>query len=325
MTNEALLRECSNIGQLAPRKILITGGDGMLGRAFARQLKTHAPDVQFKALGKNELDVTDAQQLGDLKDWIQGGWIVHCAALVNVESCAHHPNVARNIIVDGTRNAVELAKQTGARFMYPQSFLIYDGQLNPIPENESPRPLSLYGQLKFEAENLVKENIPDALIIRMAGFFGGDEKDKNFVGRIIPNIVNRIQNGQSTLEVGDRVWQPTWTEDLALNTLILMARECTGSYQMACHGYASFYELTAAIVEMMGWSHLIKILPVHSSAVSQNELGRRPNEAVLSCDRLNREGLDFQRPWAEALQLYLARPYFDLYKKIDFRLQSTTA
>lgn len=296
--------------------MLVTGGKGMLGHAFAKQLAHHSGfDVQ--APGRDELDVRNLQHLNALTDWVSGGWIVHCAARVDVEGCTREPDDARAIIVDGTRNVAELAARAGAHLLYPQSFLIYDGQINPIAETEEPRPLSLYGQLKFEAETLLCDLVEDPLIIRMAGFFGGEERDKNFVGRIIPVMKKALDEGRTSFEVGDRIWQPTWTDDLAYNSLQLMLAKAKGQYQMACLGHATFADIAREITVALGWAGQFNIISVDASKVSQSELGRRPDVAILSCQRLVDEALNLQRDWRSTLHAYLRHPFFNQYR-LDF-------
>ena len=144
-------------------RFLVTGGKGMLGREFARAIAS-LPNGEVRAPGKDELDVRDADAMLAQADWIKGGWVVHCAARVDVEGCAREPEAARETIVGGTRNAIALAKAAGARLFYPQSFLVYDGATNPIPEADEPRPLNFYGQIKYEAEQAIRAELDDALI-----------------------------------------------------------------------------------------------------------------------------------------------------------------
>jgi dTDP-4-dehydrorhamnose reductase len=297
--------------------VLVTGGKGMLGSALALEA-ARFPRLDVRAPGREELDVRDAGALAGWADWVCGGWIVHCAARVDVEGCAREPEEARRTIVEGTANAVALARQAGARFLYPQSFLVYDGRTNPIAEDETPRPLSLYGELKYEAEKVVTAALPEATIVRMAGFFGGEASDKNFVGRIIPVMQAAMARGETRFEVGTRIWQPTWTRDLAYNTLLLLSRGGSGHYQMACQDAATFADIAHEIVAALGWSERLEIVPVDASAVSGSELGRRPDKAVLSCARLKAEHLDLQRAWRPTLHAYLDHPFFDQY-----RLEST--
>ena len=316
--------------------ILVTGGQGMLGRAFFSQAEAFdgssggnssgngssgdfsGPDsgsrFTVRAPGRGALDVRDRKAVADWRDWVAGGWIVHCAARVDVEGCARAPEEARDIIVEGTRNMIALAKSAKARLLYPQSFLVYDGTVNPIPEDETPRPFSLYGDLKYEAEKLVMREVEDALIVCMAGFFGGEEADKNFVGRIIPTMYAAMMRGEAHFAVGDRVWQPTWTHDLAENSLQMILAGATGRYQMACRGHASFAELAHEIVLALGWQERFAIRTVEASSVTQSELGKRPDAAILSCERLTAERLNLQRDWRATLHAYLRHPFFHQFR-----------
>ena len=130
----------------------------------------------------------------------------------------------------------------------------------------------------------------------------------------IATELDAILRGETRFTIGDRVWQPTWTDDLAFNSLHLMQAGCKGRYQMACHGEASFAELAAEIVIALGWSERLTIDAVDAASVSANELGRRPDRAVLSCERLRAERLDLQRDWRATLHAYLRHPFFNQYR-----------
>jgi dTDP-4-dehydrorhamnose reductase len=297
-----------------PKRILITGAHGMLGHSFRQVLAERFPQCEVAAFGHQDLDVRHRAEVLKWTDWIRDGWILHCAALVNVEGCARDPQLARETIVDGTQNVIDLAKAARAGLLYPQSFLIFDGSNEPIPEDQTPKPLALYGQLKLEAETKIREQIAQHLCIRMAGFFGGYQRDKNFVGKIIQQMAQKIAAGEKQISIGDRVWQPTWTDDLALNSLALIQAGKTGLFQMACHGTASFFELTQEIVKNLGWQNQIQVVPTSIEAVTGDELGKRPTRAELSCARLKAEGQDLQKSWRDTLKTYLNNPYFDPYR-----------
>ncbi len=295
--------------------ILVTGGGGMLGTAIAEMAAT-SPHFVPHAFSYGDLDVRDEAAVMKLADLAAGGWIAHCAAMVDVKRCAADPAAARAVIVDGTRNIAALARASGARLLFPQSFLIYGGGDGLIDETTPPDPLSLYGALKMEAETAVVETLQNPLVIRMAGFFGGGPLDKNFVGRIIPAMHRAMLRGDAVFPVGDRVWQPTWTRDLAENALHLMHLNAGGGYQMASHGEATFHEVAAEIVIALGWEGRLRIDSVASALVANEETGleRRPDRAVMACERLRREGRDLQRDWRATLHAYLTHPHFDQYR-----------
>ncbi|MBI5163196.1 MAG: sugar nucleotide-binding protein [Magnetospirillum sp.] len=293
---------------LQGRTILITGAAGMLGRAFVEALADH-PGARVLAYPRRELDVTDRNRVMSLAK-ARPDLILHCAAHVNADHCEDDPVHGRRIQVEGTDNVAELAAESGAQVVYPQSFLIFDGSVLPITDNTRPAPLSVYGQIKLEAERRLVERLPGSLVVRMAGFFGGDEGDKNFVGGFTRHLTRLLAEGVDRVEVGDRVWQPTYTLDLARNVLALAAAGKSGTYTMASHGEATFHALAAACVELLGLSSRLRIIPTSAAKVAARERARRPDRAVMDNARLRAEGLDCQRPWRAALAEYLERPYF---------------
>lgn len=299
---------------LSRKNILITGAYGMLGLAFKEIINHHIPTAKVFAFSKNMLDVADRKKVLEC-EYLKPDFIIHCAALVNADYCEEHEEVAYNVIVKGTKNIIELAKICGSKVFYPQSFLIFDGKELPITETTIPNPLCIYGTLKLKAEKMLLEKLPDSLVVRMAGFFGGREVDKNFVGKIIPYMAKLINEGQISMEIGDRVWQPTYTNDLAYNSLVLLANNKSGIYCMASHGEASFFDLTCLIVETLGISDQLKLNKVSSLLVSKNEKAKRPEVAFIENERLKNENLDLQRIWHESIIEYLDHPYFlNLFK-----------
>lgn len=290
-------------------KVLVTGAHGMLGRAFSDVISSRHPQLELLALGHDRLDVCDRDQVLALEQQAPA-YIVHCAANVNADYCETHPNECERVQVGGTRHVAELARRTGARILYPQSFLIFDGEQQPITEATAPNPLSVYGRCKWQAEQALREQIPGALVVRMAGFFGGESADKNFVGKFVPHVHRLIGEGVRTYAVGERVWQPTYTLDLAANSLELLLGSREGVYTMASHGEASFLALARACVELLGVAHLITIEPAAAEQVARIDTARRPWRAIMDNQRLRAEGLDRQRPWRDALAQYLAGPYF---------------
>ncbi len=292
---------------------MVTGSGGMLGRAFCEALSA-VDHVRVEQRDHAELDVTDRQRVLDHAE-LAPDFIIHCAADVNAERCEANPDQCQRVQVSGTRNITDLAIATGAQVLYPQSFLIFDGREIPILETTQPAPLSVYGRCKYEAEQVLRADLPGAVVVRMAGFFGGDEKDKNFVGKFVRHLFELIKDGTGSYEVGDRVWQPTYTLDLARNCLLLLTSEKHGIYNMSCHGQASFYELAAACVDELDLGDLISIIPATEAQVTANEKALRPAFGIMENRRLIGEGLDRQRNWRAALKEYLQRPYFQQMKR----------
>lgn len=297
------------LASLAGKTFLVTGGKGMLARAFQSQLKQIAPTATVYCPSKAQLDVRWSGAFASYHS-LKPDYVVHCAALVDADYCEDHSEEAVESIVRGTQHVVEFAFQCGAKLLYPQSFLIYDAADLLINEQTIPRPLCVYGRLKLEAERLVLDSSAKALSVRMGGFFGGESADNNFVGKISPHLAKLIHQGTSFIEIGNRVWQPTYTNDIAANCLLLLAADCVGIYCMASQGSASFYELTLEIARQLDIADRIDIHCIDAAILSTKERARRPLSAVMCNQRLQAENIDRQRSWQISLAEYLDQPFF---------------
>lgn len=289
--------------------ILVTGADGMLGRGFTDVLHGLGNDVEVHALDHEQLDVTDADAVAACERH-QPDLILHCAGLALADRCEREPELARHVHVGGARNVARLARRCGSMVFYPQSVFIFDGRELPVTESTRPAPGLVYGRVKLEAEETLLAEAPQVLSVRMAGFFGGDAKDKNFVGTFIRGLGSVLAGG-GAIAVGDRVWQPTYTLDLARNTLVLLARGCSGVYHMGALGEATFFDVARACVEALGLEGDVHVSRSSAAPFDAAEAARRPSRMVTANRRLEAEGLCRQRPWDEALREYLRRPYFD--------------
>lgn len=294
---------------LANKRVLITGADGMLGRAFQAVLASAYPSTVVLTRTRQQLDVTLRDQvLAERVHQIDA--IIHCAADVNADRCEAMPEQCRTIQVDGTQNVIDLAKACNATMFYPQSFLIYGENAADVDENTPPDPKSTYARCKLEAERLLASSGVRSLVVRMGGFFGGEERDKNFVGKFTRKIQALMHEGVDTYGVGTRVWQPTFTEDLARNSLLLMDSAQSGVWCMSCEGHASFHELACHCIRVLKLDRRMKIAPIDAHAVETPDTAYRPNRVIMSCSKLKQAGFYTQRPWQDAVAEYLSRPWF---------------
>jgi dTDP-4-dehydrorhamnose reductase len=303
-----------DLADLEGRSVLVTGADGMLGRAFQEALRPLSRTVTVHARAHPDLDVTDARAVMACAR-LGPGLIVHCGGMALADECERHPDRARIVHVEGTRNVGRLAFECGARVVYPQSVFIFDGRELPVTETTTPNPPMVYGRMKLEAERYLLDEVPRSLVVRMAGFFGGDDRDKNFVGKFVRELDAALRRGESRIEVGDRVWQPTYTLDLARNTVLLAARERSGIYNMGALGEATFFEVARVCIDELGMREHISLEPSPAEVFAGAEPARRPHRMVTANLRLEREGLLRQRRWDVALREYLSRPWFDRFRR----------
>ena len=138
-----------------PKRILITGAGGQLGRALADEFP------EAIALTHAGWDVTLPPPLLEVPDLV-----LHAAAWTNVDRAEEDPQGAAAVNVGGTRHVAEL----GAPLVYYSTDYVFDGgKLEPYVESDAPNPLSAYGRTKLHGEAAAGER---AWIVRTSGLYG---------------------------------------------------------------------------------------------------------------------------------------------------------
>jgi len=291
------------------KKFLITGGKGMLGNSFLKQIKLYVKNPRIYLYSKKDLDISNKKSFKKINK-IKPDFIIHCAALVNADLCEKKPSLAKKNILIATKNIINFAKKNNSKIFFPQSFLIYKNSNKIVNENTKPSPLSVYGRYKLLSEKILLKSYPNSLIVRMGGFFGGFDIDTNFVGKITKHISKLIKLNIKEITIGDRVWQPSYVDDLTYNSLILIAHDKFGLYNMASLGSCSFFDLTKKIVKYLKLSKKINVKKTSAKLVGKRELAKRPLSLIMENKRLKIENLDRQRKWENSLKEYLSNKYF---------------
>ena len=147
-------------------KILITGSNGLLGQKIVGQLVDS--DIPFLAtsLGKNRnkncpdscyrpMNISDDSQVKSVFQFCLPDYVIHTAAITNVDYCEEHQEECQNINVDGTKILFEAAKKFNAHLLLLSTDFVFDGAKGNYTESDEPNPLSIYASSKYEAEKLL--------------------------------------------------------------------------------------------------------------------------------------------------------------------------
>ena len=127
---------------------LVTGAEGQLGRAVLSAARSRGSTV----LGSNlpEVPVEDAPTL---RRWIlqsRPRFVVHCAALTDVDGCERDPVRAETVNGQGTANTVAACREAGAGLVYISTDFVFDGRASePYREDHPVSPISAYGRSKL--------------------------------------------------------------------------------------------------------------------------------------------------------------------------------
>jgi dTDP-4-dehydrorhamnose reductase len=196
------------------QRILITGANGQLGAALAREFA----DEDVRALTRADWDVSLPAPLLEAPDLV-----LHAAAWTDVDGAEENPQEAAAVNVGGTINVAEL----GAPLVYYSTDYVFDGnKREPYVESDSPNPQSAYGRSKLHGEAAVGER---AWIVRSSWLFG--PTGHNFLRTMLRLGAERDE----VAVVDDQRGSPTYVGHLAAATRAVLELP-HGVYHVAAGG-----------------------------------------------------------------------------------------
>lgn len=277
-------------------KILVTGAQGQLGREVVLSLRESA----YNAIGagRAELDLSKPDTVANRVAAFGADWVVHCAAYTQVDKAEQESELAFTVNRDGARAVAEGAKQSGSRILTISTDFVFDGaQSTPYSEDDEPKPLSVYGNSKWQGEQSIREVLPDATVLRTAWVYG--VYGQNFVRTILRLAAER----QQLRVVDDQVGTPTWTRDIARTIQTLIETGQPGILNYTNEGIASWYDFALQTIEYareLGFPiKLQELLPIPSSEYPLP--AARPAFSVLSKEKV-RPLLPWKNPhWRTSL------------------------
>lgn len=279
-------------------RVLVTGAKGMLGADVCRIFHERGHTVE--ATDIEEMDVRDARQVQRSVARIRPDWLLHLAALTDVDACERLPDEAYRTNALGTQHVSLACREVGAGLVYLSSISVFDGaNCGPYTEFNTPNPQNAYSRSKYAGEQIVERLVPKYYIVRAGWIFGGGPRDKKFVAKII-NLA-KVRDKLSVVD--DKFGSPTYSCDLATGIERLIHTGLYGVFHMVNTGSAcSRYEYAQAILESAGIStcHLV---PVRSDVFPQ--LAPRPAMEAARNYQFELRGWNWMRPWRPALAEYV--------------------
>lgn len=293
------------------KRIYLAGSGGMLGKALYEEWSTNS-HVRCTDIDVNEpwLDYLDFRDFSAYRDEVRAHdteVLVHVGAHTSLEFCELNPDEAYSTNVMAVENAVNIANELDIPVIYIGTAGVFDGAKDEYDDWDDPNPLGVYARSKWAGEVFVAQNARRHLICR-AGWMmgGGPQKDKKFVQKMMA----QIRSGASELRVvNDRLGTPTYTRDFAKNLRLLLDSQHWGLYNMVCQGMTSRLEVAGAIVDILGLTQDVRVVPVDSEHFAREYFAPRPACERLRNRKLELRGLSIMPSWRDSLEHYLLTDY----------------
>ena len=295
-------------------RVAITGCGGMLGAAVYEEFRdcceVHASDIDVNAPWLERLDVASARDVRTYMENLKPNYIIHLAALTDMEYCELHPSLAHATNTGGVANVAQYAREHNLPLVYTSTAGVFDGKKDTYDEADVPNPLSVYGTSKYGGE-LVAKTVPKSIVVR-AGWMmgGGPKKDKKFINK----IVHQLRAGAREIAVvNDKFGTPCYTYDLARSIKYLLDHDAYGLYHGACDGGGSRADVARYLLECLGVASSVKLREVDSSFFAERYFASRPRSEQLVNIELKRVASHLTRDWRVCLKEYLGRFNWNLW------------
>ena len=299
----------ADVVPMAPRRTLVTGCNGQLGRAVRALAEERGVSGTFDFCDIDTFDLSDPDAYSQY-DWDLYGTVINCGAYTAVDR-AETPEGRLSAWAANATGPALLARtcaEHGMTLVHVSSDYVFDGTREVHDEGEPFSPLSVYGQSKA-AGDLAVSNCPRHYVLRSSWVIGDG---RNFA-RTMVGLSDRVADPDDKLErvtvVNDQLGRLTFTRDMAAAIFHLLdshapwgTYDCTGSGAVR-----SWADIARACFDAANGNG-DAVVPVSTAeyyAGASGPVAPRPVHSALDLSKLEAAG--FSMPdWERELKEYLS-------------------
>jgi dTDP-4-dehydrorhamnose reductase len=238
-------------------RILVTGASGLLGLNLALEAAgagftvfgvTHHHPLYTQTFEVLRADLLAVDALPRLLEHTQPDWVIHCAALANVDACEETPELAQRLNAEIPGKLAQLVARGGARLVHISTDAVFDGVRGNYTEADSPNPLSVYARSKLAGERAVLEANPQAIVARV-NLFGWSISGKRSLAEF---FVSNLQAERPVNGFTDVYFCPLLVNDIAHVLLNMLAQRLEGLYHVVSSECLSKYDFGVRLADRFG-------------------------------------------------------------------------
>jgi dTDP-4-dehydrorhamnose reductase len=279
------------------RRLLIVGARGQLGRELTAEASRRG--IATIAIGRDELDITQAEAVRRFVREAAPRAIINCAAYTAVDKAEDDTDAAHVVNALGPEHLARAAAEHGIPLLHVSTDYVFDGSKSGAYKEDDPvAPLGVYGCTKEDGERRVRGVHAKHIILRTSWVYG--VYGNNFLKTML-----RLSRERDELRiVEDQRGCPTATIDIA--RALLAAEAATGSgrgkwgtYHFAGTGVTTWdgfaREIVSAAARVGGRS--VPVIPIETEDYPTS--AKRPANSELDSARFAAMFGYRSPPWQE--------------------------
>jgi dTDP-4-dehydrorhamnose reductase len=205
--------------------------------------------------------------------------VINAAGYVRVDEAEQDPVRCFRDNTLGPEILAGLCAEHGVALLTFSTDLVFDGErCSPYCENDRVSPLSVYGRSKAQAEKLVLDRYPEALVVRTSAFFSPWD-DHNFVS----SALRALRAGEAFFAAENITISPTYVPDLVDACLDLLIDRESGIWHLTNGDAVTWVELASRAARMARVDSS-ELRPSIEEATNQLA-ARRPRYSALGSER----------------------------------------
>ena len=303
----------ADVVPMAPRRTLVTGCNGQLGRAVRALAEERGVAKDFDFCDIDTFDMSDPAAYSQY-DWDLYGTVINCGAYTAVDRAETPEGRVTCWKANATGPALlaRTCSEHDITLVHVSSDYVFDGTRELHDEDEPLSPLSVYGQSKA-AGDLAVAGCPRHYVMRSSWVIGDGH---NFV-KTMRSLSDRVADPDDALSqvtvVDDQLGRLTFTRDTAAAIFhVLETRAPYGTYDCTGSGAVKSWADVARAVFDAANGNGDQVVPVSTSEYYANAAGPiapRPHFSALDLTKLEATGFsmpDWEQELAEYLETLLA-------------------
>lgn len=275
------------------KKILITGGNGLLGQSLRLLFSKEKYEIIATGLDSDRLknhshiykslDISIQKDCESVLNYYMPDIIINTAAITDVDFCELNQEKCLSINAHSINNFLSFCKKNNKKFIQISTDFLFDGKSGPYSEDAKQNPINYYGFSKMLAERkIINANISNFSIIRTCLVYGNQNDSNN----ILMWVKRKLDMSENLNIVDDQFRTPTLVFDLSKAVFQIIENDLKGIYNISSGEYLSIFDFVCNIVNAFGYD---KSLIQRCKSSKINQKAERPKKSGLQVEKAMRD------------------------------------